>query len=100
MSYTPKDALKWVVREMENHTCQIRQLVGSATRTPMPAEHLKCVILKISELADWLDKVSILCFEVVEKDGSNHPDDNIIEEEFEAAREIQLERLPTPETLL
>lgn len=65
----------------------------------MPAEHLKCVILKISELADWLDKVSILCFEVVEKDGSNHLDDNTTEEELEAAREIELERLPTPETL-
>nr|ACN34101.1 unknown [Zea mays] len=65
----------------------------------MPTEHLKCVNLKIFKLADWLDKVSILCFEVVEKDGSNHLDDNTTEEELEAAREIELERLPTPETL-
>uniref|UniRef100_A0A804PB91 Uncharacterized protein n=1 Tax=Zea mays TaxID=4577 RepID=A0A804PB91_MAIZE len=51
----------------------------------MPTEHLKCVNLKIFKLADWLDKVSILCFEVVEKDGSNHLDDNTTEEELEAA---------------
>lgn len=82
MSYTPNDALKWAVREMKDHTCEVRQLVGSATSTPMHATHLKSVLLKILELVDWLDKVSIHCSEVVDKNGRKHPDDNITEEEL------------------
>jgi hypothetical protein len=35
MSYTPNDALKWAVREMKDHACEVRQLVGSATSTPI-----------------------------------------------------------------
>jgi hypothetical protein len=58
MAYTPLDTLKWVVKEMEMNSVEVRQTVGHPTNSSYELQQL---IDKILDLSDWLDMVAIQC---------------------------------------
>jgi hypothetical protein len=84
MEYTPYDALCWAVKQMDIHTAQARQVVREAT----PKDRLQS-LLKIQEILEELEKVSIQCAEVVEKYSPRNQIREPTEEEVQAAHEAE-----------
>jgi hypothetical protein len=69
MSMPPNEALAWAVKEMELHAAEVRQLVDrnlAASEPPRTIEDFTQFLMKIKEMAEWIEKVAMQCAEVVD----------------------------------
>jgi hypothetical protein len=101
MSSTSYKVLQWAVKEMEEHAAHIRKTVpapsslGTTSRTEM-----QDIFIMILDLADWIDKVSIQCSEVVSKYAPPPSDAGITsEDEVVAAEWDKMPRDTSPRTM-
>lgn len=103
MSSSPSDALAWAVQEMELHAAELRQLVDGNLCAPEPGNSmpdLTQLLLKIDDMATWLEQVALQCAEVVQRNTPPALDAHIIEEDKVVDAEMHTDRSPpTPRPL-
>ena len=69
MSASPHDTLEWVVKEMESHVAEVRQIVASSISSPASpktTDDLNRALLLILDKAERMHSVAIQCLEVVQ----------------------------------